>query len=331
MDVRSIGSLTVSVVGLGCNQLGTTFVDDDDVDRIVGEAIEAGITYFDTADEYGANYADPSDPRGWGRSEELLGRALGRRRDQVVVGSKFGVAPHGDAPGGGASARWARSAIEATLRRLGTDYVDLYQLHFPDPAVGIDETLGALDQLVHEGKVREIGCCNFSADQLAEAHDVARAERVRPFASIQSPLNIFQRGALDELLPAAGELGMSFIPYYPLASGMLTGKYRRGEPAPQGSRLADQVGDDVRSRLLSDRNFARVEALEAYAQARGHTLIELAFAWLLGHDPVATVIAGASRPGQAATNGASAGWQLAPAEVGEVTALVASAGQAARS
>ena len=223
------------------------------------------------------------------------------------------------------SAEWARTAIEASLRRLDTDYIDLYQLHFPDATVGIDETLGVLDQMVQEGKVREIGCCNFSAPQLEEAHAAAETNRLRPFASLQSPLNILQRKVLDEVLPTSERLGMAFIPYYPLASGMLTGKYRRGEGAPAGSRFAEQVSDDARERLLSERTFDRIEALEGYANARGHTLAELAFGWLLGHPSVATVIAGASKPGQATANGASAGWLLDPGEVADVIAVVQNA------
>lgn len=325
MEQRRIGELAVSVVGLGCNQLGTAFCDEATTGRIVGEALDAGITYFDTADEYGANYSDHDDPAGWGRSEELLGRALGKRRDQVVIGSKFGVRPHGQLEGGGASARWARTALEATLRRLGTDHVDLYQVHFPDPAVPVEETLEVLDQLVRAGKVREIGCCNFTGGALEEAARVAAVGGWRPFASVQSPLNLIQRATLEEVMPTADRLDMAFIPYYPLASGMLTGKYRRGQPPPPASRLADQVGDDVRSRLLSDRSFARLEALEALAAEHGRSLLELAVGWLLGHANVATVIAGAAKPGQAAANAAAAGWRLTPEQVARATSVVAGA------
>ena len=312
MEQRRIGSLHASVVGLGCNQFGTKSCDEDTSTQVIGEALDAGITYFDTADEYGAAYFDPDDPSGWGRSEEILGAALRSRRDEVVIATKFGVHPHGDAERGGASARWARRAVEDSLRRLGTDRIDLYQLHFPDPSVPVDETLAALDELVTAGKVREIGCCNFSAAQLEEAADVAVAAGHHPFVSLQSALNLFQRGALDDVLPACERLGVAFIPYYPLASGMLTGKYRRGEPIPDNTRLSEQVTEDARARLFSDRTFARLEALEAFAQARGHTLLELAFAWLLAQPSVATVIAGAAKPGQAAANAGAAGWHLTP-------------------
>jgi aryl-alcohol dehydrogenase-like predicted oxidoreductase len=307
---------------LGCNQLGTAFSDEATSAQIVNEAIDSGITYFDTADEYGSNYADPNDPAGWGRSEEHLGRALGSRRDQVVIGSKFGVHPHGAAEGGGASADWARKAAEASLRRLGTDRIDLYQLHFPDPSVPIEETLGILDAIVQEGKVIEIGCCNFTGQMLDEAADTAKRTGLRPFASIQSPLNLIQRATLEDVMPTCERRGMAFIPYYPLASGMLTGKYRRGEPLPQGTRLNEQLDEKARARIFSDRGFARIEALHAFASERGHTLLELAFAWLLGYPSVATVIAGAARPGQAATNSSAANWQLTPEEVVEATRTI---------
>jgi aryl-alcohol dehydrogenase-like predicted oxidoreductase len=322
MEHRTIGCLSVSVVGIGCNQLGTAFCDEATSARIVHEAMDAGITYFDTADEYGANYADHDDPTGWGHSEEVLGLALGARRDEVVIGSKFGVHPHGQADGGGGSAQWARRAVEASLKRLGTDHIDLYQLHFPDPTVPVEETLGELDLMVTEGKVREIGCCNFSGPELEAAADAAASSGARPFASIQSPLNIIQRATLEDVMPACDRLGMAFIPYYPLASGMLTGKYRRGQPLPAATRLSEQVAPAARERIFSDRAFDRLEALDAFATERGHTLLELAFAWLLGHPSVATVIAGAAKPGQAASNAGAGGWTLTPDEVAEVISRI---------
>jgi aryl-alcohol dehydrogenase-like predicted oxidoreductase len=323
--IREIGELSVSVVGLGCNQLGTAYCDAPTSERIVRAAIDAGITYFDTADEYGANYADPDDASGWGRSEELLGAALKSVRDQVVIGSKFGVQPHGQPDGGGGSTRWARIALDASLQRLGTDYIDLYQLHRPDPSVPIEETLGVLDEFRRVGKIREIGCCNFSGAQIAEADQVAVAAGIRPFASVQSALNILQRAALEDVLPTCDRLGKAFIPYYPLASGMLTGKYRRGQPLPGSSRLTEQIDDDARARILSDRGFSRIEALEKFASDRGHSVIELAFAWLLGYSNVSTVIAGASKPEQVATNAAAGDWVLTPDEVIETVRVVTEA------
>jgi aryl-alcohol dehydrogenase-like predicted oxidoreductase len=321
MEHRRIGQLSVSIVGVGCNQFGTS-ADEAATARLAQEAIDAGINYFDTADEYGRNYADRDDPHGWGLSEELLGRALRRRRDEVVIASKFGIGAPGDAESGGASARWVASAVEQSLRRLDTDRIDLYQLHFPDPTVPIDETLGALDRLVRDGKVREIGCCNLSAEALADADEAAHRHGLHCFVSNQASLNLLQRGSLDAVMPACERLGLVFIPYYPLASGMLTGKYRRNEASPAGTRLTEQVSDEARARLLSDRTFTRLEVLERWAAARGHSLLELAFAWLLGHAAVSTVIAGVAKPGQASANAKAAGWSLTPDEVAEVTEVV---------
>jgi aryl-alcohol dehydrogenase-like predicted oxidoreductase len=327
MDYRNIGSLSVPVVGLGCNQFGTASCDEPTSRKVIDEAIEAGINYFDVADEYGQNYADPTDPRGWGASEEILGRALSGRRDAAIIATKFGSHPHGDDSRGGSSARWARVALEDSLRRLGTDYVDLYQLHFPDPAVPIAETLSVIDEFVQAGKVREIGCCNFSGEMLREAANAAKDGAFRPFASVQNSLNLFQRGAIDDVLPVCEELGMAFIPYYPLASGMLTGKYRRGMDLPSDTRLTDgrMVTADARERLFSDKTFARLEALEAFAEDRGHSLLELAFGWLLAQPSVATVIAGAAKPGQASSNAQAAGWPLSLDEANQATKAVMTA------
>lgn len=322
MEKRSIGTLESSVVGLGCNQFGTGGCDETTSIAVIHEALDAGITHIDTADEYGSNYFDPTDPTGWGRSEEIIGKAIKGRRDQVVLATKCGARPHLDPDRGGNSARWIRRAIDESLTRLQTDHVDLYQIHFPDPDVPIDETLGALDELVAAGKVREIGCCNFSVDQLDEAAAVGEHNR---FASLQSALNLFSRGALSDTLPACRRHGMAFIPYYPLASGMLTGKYRRGALPSSGTRLTDQVDDDARSRIFSDRAFTRLEALEGWAADHGHTVLELAFAWLLAQPAVATVIAGAAKPGQPTANAAAAGWTLTADQADEVTELVAAA------
>ncbi|MGX7678924.1 aldo/keto reductase [Jatrophihabitans sp. DSM 45814] len=326
MEQRTIGKLAVSVVGLGCNQLGTQYCDEATSARIVSEALDAGVTYFDTADEYGENYFDSTDPDGWGRCEEYLGRALGARRGEVIIGSKFGARPHYDQTLGGGSAKWARQALEDSLRRLGTDYIDLYQLHFPDPDVPIEETLGVMNEFVAAGKVREIGCSNLTGAALEEAATAAADNDLLPFASIEGPLNLLQRGNLDEVLPTADRLGMAYIPYYPLASGVLTGKYRRGEAFPEASRMADKVPDGMGAKILSDRAFNRIEALEAFATERGHTLIELAFGWLLGQPAVASVIAGASKPGQVTVNVGAAGWQLSPQEVALATQVVVDAG-----
>jgi aryl-alcohol dehydrogenase-like predicted oxidoreductase len=261
-----------------------------------------------------------------------LGKALATHRDDVVIATKFG--PLGDVVDGvdatgldqersRASAAGVRIAIEESLRRLGTDRIDLYQLHFPDPRYPIEETLTVLDDLVREGKVIEIGCANFDSGMIRNAATASDALGVGRFACVQNHLNLLYRRAL-ETLEACRELGMSFLPYFPLASGVLTGKYRRGVDVAPGTRLAEQVSDELRSRMLSDKVFDRVEALDEYARAHGHTLIELAFGWLLGHDEVVSVIAGASRPGQPSANAAAAGWVLTPEQVAEATAIVES-------
>ena len=328
MEHRNIGSLIVSVVGVGCNQFGTATCDETTSRAIISEALESGVTFFDVADEYGENYADPNDPAGWGASEEILGRSLKGHREQVVIATKFGSHPHGDESRGGNSARWARRALEDSLRRLRTEYIDLYQVHFPDPEVPIEETLSVLTDFVVAGKVREIGCCNFTSEMLHEAARSSNTGAFRPFVSVQSALNVFQRGALEDVLPACHELGMAFIPYYPLASGMLTGKYRRGMPLPSDTRLTDgrMVGPDARERLFSDRTFARLDALEGFAGERGHSLLELAIGWLLAQPRVASVIAGAAKPGQVASNAAATGWRMSLAEADQATQTMRRAG-----
>ena len=333
MEQRPLGVLSVSVIGLGCNQLGTGACDEATGIRVVREAFDAGITFFDTSDEYGRDYANPSDLTGWGGSELVLGKALRGIRDEIVLATKFG--PYGPMdleavskiePRSRADRKGVRIAVEECLSRLATDRIDLFQLHAPDLGVPLDETLGALDELVAEGKVREIGCSNFDGPGLVEAATLASAGGHRSFASTQSALNLLSRRALADQLPACEQLGMSFIPDIPLASGVLTGKYRRGEAAAPGTRIADQLSEDLQQRMLSEKAFDRVEALSGWAQDHGHTVLELAFAWLLGHAPVATVIAGAAKPGQAASNAAAGNWVLTPDEVAEVTAVVAAVG-----
>ncbi len=312
MRTRQIGSLEVSVVGLGCNQLGTT-CDEARTAAILDTAIEHGVTFFDTADEYGA-----------GASEELLGRLLGRRRDDVVIATKFG-STYGAAPGeGGAGPRWIATAVEASLRRLRTDHIDLYQLHFPDPTVPIEETLGALDALVQAGKVREIGCANVSAAQIDEAASAAESHGLRPFASVQNRLNLLRPQALGDTVPAATAHGMAFLPFFPLASGVLTGKYRRGQPPPEGTRLGDHVAPEVVGKILSDRTHDRLDAFGKLARQDGHTLLELAIAWLVAQPAVASVIAGVTSPAQVLSNVAAADWVLSEAAVTEATAIATS-------
>jgi aryl-alcohol dehydrogenase-like predicted oxidoreductase len=304
VQTRRIGSLDVSVVGLGCNNFGGR-IDEARTREVIDAALEAGITLFDTADIYGGT-----------DSETFIGRALEGRRDAVVIATKFGMRRDPHEPGG-ASPAYVRSAVEASLSRLRTDRIDLYQLHEPRPETPIAETLGALDDLVREGKVREIGCSNFSAEQLREARDAAPGAR---FVSVQNELNLLDRADVDDGLAEAERQGLAYLPYFPLASGRLTGKYRRTEAVPDGSRLGRWYDDEERADALSDEVFDRIEALERFATDRGHTLLELAFAWLLAHGPVASVIAGATSAEQVRSNVAAAGWTLVGPGLGSVPA-----------
>ena len=268
---------------------------------MVDAAIDAGITLFDTADIYGDT-----------ESEAFLGRALRGRRDRVVLASKFGK-PGEPGLAGGATPVYVRASLEASLRRLGTDRIDLYQLHEPRPETPIEETLGELDALVRDGKVREIGCSNFSATQLRAAAEAA-GDGVR-FACVQNELNLLDRADVDDALAEAGRLGIAYLPYYPLANGMLTGKYRRGTAAAQGTRLDTWFDERERQEALTTERFDRLEALETFAANHGHTLLELAFGWLLAHGPVASVIAGATSAEQVTMNAAAGGWILDAADL----------------
>ena len=305
METRRIGSLEVTVVGLGCNNFGWR-IDEEASARVVHAALEAGVNFFDTADIYGGT-----------RSEEFLARALGRRRDEVVVATKFGMEI--DEERRGARPEYVRRACEDSLRRLRTDRIDLYQLHKPDPETPIEETLGALDELVRAGKVREIGCSNFSAEQLREADSKAREKGVARFVSVQNEYSLLHREPEREVLPECERLGLAFLPYFPLASGLLTEKYRRGQPPPEGSRLG---GDGRFADMLTERNLEIVESLIEFAESRGHTLLELAFSWLLARPVVASVIAGATKPEQVKANAEAAIWKLTEAELTKINEIV---------
>jgi aryl-alcohol dehydrogenase-like predicted oxidoreductase len=303
MERRRIGSLEVSAVGIGCNNFGWR-IDAEQTVGVVNAALEAGIDFFDTADLYGA-----------GKSEEFLGRALGARRSEVIVATKFGHPGNERLRGG--RPETVRQAAEDSLRRLGTDYIDLYQMHRPDPQVPVAETLGALDELVRAGKVREIGSSNFSAEQIRDAEAAARGAR---FVSVQNEYSLLQREPEAQVLPECERLGQAFLPFFPLASGLLTGKYRKGQPAPEGARLSDPKWEE---RMRADERLDRVERLIAFAEGRGHTVLELAFAWLLARPVVASVIAGATKPAQVQANAAAAGWSLTPADLAEIDRLLA--------
>lgn len=302
MQTRPIGSLNVSVVGLGCNNFGRR-IDYDQTVAVIDAALDAGINLFDTADVYGG-----------GMSEEFIGRAIQGRRDQVIIATKFGNNMEGQ--GKGAHPDYIRLATEASLRRLNVEVIDLYQIHVPDSEVPMADTLGALDELVKAGKVLEIGCSNFSADQLREAEAAVKPGGAR-YESVQNHYNLFHREPEAAVLPECERQKLGFLPYFPLASGLLTGKFRQGQPVPEGTRL---TGNE---KALAEENLARVEKLIAFAEARGHTILELAFSWLLARPVVASVIAGATNPGQIHANVAAASWTLNAADMAEIDTLLA--------
>lgn len=304
--------LIVSEIGLGCNNLGrtgTATADQEGTNAVVSAAIDAGVTLFDTADSYGAQP---------GLSEQRLGSALRGHRDEVVVATKFGMPLRGGhGPGGGArgSRRYLLRAVEASLSRLGTDYIDLYQFHTPDHGTPIDETLSALDTLVTSGKVRYLGHSNRAGWQIAEAEYTARALGTERFISAQNHYNLLDRRAELEVLPAAREYGIGVLPYFPLANGLLTGKYSGGH-APDGSRLSHS-----RQEYLANADFDQLRALGEFAAARGQTEINVAFAWLLAQSPVTSVIAGATRPEQIRQNAGAAQWRPSADDLTELARI----------
>ncbi|MFN8627812.1 MAG: aldo/keto reductase [Candidatus Binatia bacterium] len=336
MECRYLGrsGLPVSVIGLGCDNFGHR-CDEAQAAAIVHRALDLGIVFFDTADIYG-----PA-----GIAEQYLGKALKGRRKDVVIATKFvgPVGAYNETMNMGSSRRHVMNAIDDSLRRLGTDYVDLYQLHSPYPAVPIEETLRALDDLVRQGKVRYIGCSNFAAWQVVDANWVARSQHLSRFISAQNAYNLIDRQIEKELVPACLEHGVGILPYFPLASGFLTGKYRAGQAKPEGARLADPrpsteyltgVPDPLvryynaeclrwvtPESIFTPENYALVATLEAFAAARGHSLLELAFAWLIARPGVGSVIAGVSRPEQLEQNAKGADWTLGAGEVAELNDL----------
>jgi aryl-alcohol dehydrogenase-like predicted oxidoreductase len=311
MQYRQLGrsGLKVSVSGLGCNNFGRR-CNLQETASVVHAALDAGVTLFDTADFYSA-----------GLSEEYLGQALKGRRKDAVVATKFGL-PLAKGPyEGGASRRYVMQACEASLRRLGTDYIDLYQLHFPDAATPIEETLRALDDLTRAGKIRYAGSSNYSGWQIADAAWIAKTQGLSPFISAQNHYSLLDRNIENGTIPAAEAFGVGILPYFPLASGMLTGKYKRGQPAPNDSRFA---ANPERAQIaLTNANFDIVEKLEAFAAARQKTILDVAIAWLLAQRAVGSVIAGATRPEQVTANTAAAAWTLPPADVEEVSRMTA--------
>ncbi len=303
MERRRIGELEVSLVGLGCNNFGWR-IDRKATHAVLDAALDSGINFLDTADMYST-----------GESEEYLADALGTRRNDVVLATKFGFSM-GEGKSG-ASPAYVKDALEASLRRLRTDRIDLYQLHTPDPKTPIADTLGALGDLVKAGKIVEIGCSNFSADQLREAAAAVKGGAAR-FVSVQNEYSLIHRAPEADVIPECKSGNLAFIPYFPLANGLLTGKYRKGKPLPEGSRGKDAWGPSV----FTDQNLDIVESLLDFSASRGHSLLELAVSWLAVQPTVASVIAGAKTPEQAKVNAASAGWKLTRQELAQVDAIV---------
>ena len=310
MQLRNLGAsgLKVSIIGLGCNNFGMR-IDQAQTRMVVDAALDCGVNFFDTADIYGGS-----------KSEVFLGDALKGRRNKAVLATKFANPMGEGAYLRGGARRYIVKAVEDSLKRLHTDHIDLYQMHVPDADTPIDETLRALDDLVRSGKVLYIGNSNFSGWQIADADWTARAAGLERFVSAQNNFSLLERGAEREVLPACERFGLGLLPFFPLASGFLTGKYQRGEPPRQGTRLAAWGARGAAA--LSDRNFDRLEALEAWAEQRGRRILDLAFAWLLGHPAVSSVIAGATTPEQVQANARCAEWILTPEEVVEVRALI---------
>ena len=306
MEFRRLGSAgpSVSLLGLGCNNFGRR-IDFAASKPVIEKALELGVTLFDTADVYGE-----------GLSEEWLGRVLGPRRKDVVIATKFGMAMPA---GSGASPRYVARAVEASLKRLGTDWIDLYQLHRPDPATPIEETLGAMDRLVRDGKVRQIGCTYFTGAEFLRSREAAAQGGFHPFTTCQNEYSLLVRGIERDLVPSVEEAGAGFLPYLPLAGGFLTGKYRRDAAAPTDSRFTKVRWQA--QQVMTERNWRILDRLEEFCAARGRSVIELAMSWLAAKHFVTSVIAGATKPGQVEANLRALSWTLSAAEMAEIDRL----------
>lgn len=312
MDFRNVGKsgLRVSLVGLGCNNFGSR-IDLESTRSVVHQALDLGVTLFDTADSYGNR----------GGSETFLGQILGDRRKDLVLATKFSSPMDDAGTMKGASRRYILTAVEASLRRLKTDWIDLYQLHWPDPLTPLEETLRALDDLVRQGKVRYIGCSNLPAWQVVEARWISRQLGFNAFVSCQNEYSLLVRGIERELMPAIEAHGLGLLPYFPLASGLLTGKYARNKPVPEGTRLA--AWPSLQERYMNEANWEILARLEQFCSSRGHTLLELAFSWLTAKPLVASVIAGATTPDQVEQNVNATHWALGANDLAEIDRLTA--------
>jgi aryl-alcohol dehydrogenase-like predicted oxidoreductase len=307
VEFRNLGNsgLKVSVVGLGCNNFGMR-IDTEQTRVVVNKALDEGINLFDSADIYGNR----------GGSETMLGKALGPRRKDVIVASKFGMAM-GDGPFmKGASRRYIMAAAEASLKRLNTDYMDLYQIHFPDPETPQEETLGALNDLVRAGKVRYIGSSNFAGYQVADAAWISKTHGFAPYISAQNQYNLLDRRIEKDLTPACAQFGVGILPYFPLASGFLTGKYKRGEEPSKDTRLGAMGA--MAKNALTDANFATLDKLQEFARSHSHSVLELAIGWLASMPQVSSVISGATKPEQVSANVKGGDWKLTAEELAEV-------------
>src|SRR5262245_3368923 len=302
MEYRTLGSLNVSLVGIGCNNFGWR-TDAAGTAAVVDAVLDAGINFFDTADVYGG-----------GQSEEFLGTALKGRRDRAIIATKFGI-KMGEGKEG-ARAQYVREALDASLQRLQTDVIDLYQIHRPDPNTPIDETMQALNDAAKAGKVREIGCSNFSAAQMRAARETRGPKY---FVSVQNEYSLMKREPEADVLPECARTGVAFLPYFPLANGLLTGKYRKGRPFPDSSRGKDAFGP----RVFTPENLERVEALIAFAESRNHSLLELGFSWLAARPEVCSVIAGAKTPDQVRANSRASSWKLTSRDLAEIDRILA--------
>jgi aryl-alcohol dehydrogenase-like predicted oxidoreductase len=310
LEIRNLGAsgLRVSAIGLGCNNFGGR-IDLEATRKVVHKALDLGITLFDTADTYGER----------GGSEICMGQILGDDRKRIVLATKFGMPMDDVGVKLGGSRRYIMSAVEDSLRRLRTDWIDLYQIHQPDPNTPIEETLRALDDLIHQGKVLYVGCSNFPAWQVMEAHWTAKTNGMNGFVSCQDEYSLVFRKPEAELMPAMRKLGLGLLPFFPLASGLLTGKYRRNSVLPEGTRLAN--AQRLADRYLTDRNWGISERLGDFAVSHGHTMLELAFSWLLSRDPVASVIAGATKPQQLEQNIKAGTWQLSAEDIAAIDVI----------
>jgi aryl-alcohol dehydrogenase-like predicted oxidoreductase len=307
VEYRNLGrsGLKVSAVGLGCNNFGMR-CDAEQTRVVVHRALDEGVNFFDTADIYGNR----------GGSEDMLGKALDNRRGDALIATKFGMAM-GDGPHlRGASRRHIMASVEASLKRLGTDYIDLYQIHLPDPETPQQETLATLDDLVRLGKVRYVGCSNFAAWQMTDAIWISRFNGLASYVSAQNQYNLLDRRIERELIPACRQFGVGILPYFPLASGFLTGKYRRGAEPPAGTRLA--LMRPMADRVLTEANFATLGKLEQFARSRERTLLQLAIGWLASQAEVSSVICGATKPGQVSENVKAGEWKLNAEDLAEV-------------